>query len=256
MLQKNERALTQERILTFGEMGSGKSNGWANIRKWYEMTDTPGHFYIVSTEWAMAHRTAEGYLDGTPGNNFFSNASIVEAWDYESLVAAHDEVATKAGAEDWIVIDSVTNHWQWVQDAYAMRHFGGVTMQEHRAEGGRGEMNWQKVNSDYRNLVLPIFTRHPAHVYACAQGDTVKSDGIWKDSKEVQQMFGRFGIKPVGQKQLGYQFHTVLLMKHPSKDEWTFTTVDDPSREKKTGEIISEFTMSYLLQVAGWQVVD
>lgn len=256
MLKPSDRALTREGILAYGAMGSGKSNGWATLRKWYELTETPGQFHIISTEWEMASRTAEGYLDGTPGNNFFSNATITEAWDYDSLVEVTADVAKNAVKGDWIVIDSISNYWQWVQDNYAEKHFGVDTMAEARAERPNLEVNWQKVNADYRKMVLPIITRHPAHLYVCAQADTVSTDGKWKDSKEVAEMFGRYGMKPVGQKQLGYQFHTVLLMKQPAKDEWTVTTVDDPSREKLVNAPLNDFVMSYLLPVAGWTLED
>jgi hypothetical protein len=255
-LKPNSRQLTRERILAYGNMGSGKSHGWAALRKWYEVTDTPGHFYIISTEWEMALRTAEAYLDGTPGNNFFSNATIKEAWDFTTLLDVCKEMGTKTVDGDWLVIDSISNFWLWTQDEYAVQHFGFETMAEARAERGNLEVNWQKVNADYRSLVLPLITRNPAHVYACAQGDTVTNDGKWKDSKEITEMFGRYGMKPVGQKQLGYQFHTVLLMKADGKDSWAYTTVDDPSRDKKVSEPVLDFVMSYLMPVAGWEMTE
>jgi hypothetical protein len=254
MLRPGSHQITKERVLAYGPYGSGKSNGWASIRKWYEMTETPGHFHIISTEWEMAHRTAEGYLDGTPGNNFFSNATIHEAWDYETLVVENEKVRGVLGPDDWAVADSIGNYWLWTQDHYCQQNFG-KDFKEFMAEGGKvREINWQVVNAMYRKLVLPLIVRNPAHFYACAQADPVQTEGSWADSKEVREMFGRFGAKPVGQKQLGYQFHTVLLMKPAGPGEWTFTTVDDPSREKVVSAPMMDFVMSYLCPIAGWEM--
>lgn len=252
MLTPPPTSRTKERILAFGSYGSGKSAGWAALRDMYLKTDTPGHFHIISTEWEMAHRTAEGY----PADEFDKNATIHEATDYDSIESICLAIAANAGPSDWLVVDSIGNIWSWAQDAYC-QHRWGKSFKDYMAGGGKvQEINWSQVNASYRNIMNPYIVRFPGHKYACAQADTVQMEGGWKDSKEVQEMFGRLGVKPVGQKELGYAFHSVLLFTHPSRDEYKITTVDDPSREKLNGAVVAPlpigFVGTYLLGVAGW----
>jgi hypothetical protein len=45
-------------------------------------------------------------------------------------------------------------------------------------------------------------------------------------------------------------------MKADGKDSWAYTTVDDPSRDKKVSEPVLDFVMSYLMPVAGWEMTE
>ncbi len=49
-LRPSPTARTREMLLLYGKYGSGKSFSWATMRKWWELTSTPGHFHIISTE--------------------------------------------------------------------------------------------------------------------------------------------------------------------------------------------------------------
>lgn len=252
MLKPPEHARTKERILAFGSYGSGKSHGWASIRDLYATTDTPGHFHIISTEWEMADRTAEGYA------NFNDNATIHEATDFESLLGISEKISEAATGDDWLVIDSVGSGWSWAQDDYCQGRWG-KTFKEYQADLGNSnsDINWQFVNNAYRSWINPHVIRFPGHKYACAQADVVASEGKWKDGPEIQGMYGRFGVKPVGQKELGYAFHSVLLFKHPTRTDWQITTIDDPSRVHVDSHPVATpplgFVDSYLVKIAGWR---
>ena len=252
-LQPSPLALTKEGILTYGSFGSGKTHAWASIRRWYELTDTPGRFFIISTEHEMAHRTAEGYLDGTPGNNFFSNAEIHETVDFASLLDVAQKCREQATDQDWIVVDSIGNAWNWVQDEQTIAQFG-KTASEYRADGGK-RMDWQKTNERYRSFLLPNVLRWPGHKFLCAQADKVSTEGDWADPIEIQRKYRPFNSqKPIGQKELPFQCHSVLFFSHPAKDDYRISTVDDPSREKLDDKPVADFVTSYLCGPAGWSV--
>lgn len=250
-LQQSPLALTKEGILGFGAFGSGKSHAWATIRKWYEMTETPGRFYIISTEWEMAHRVAEGYLDGGPGNNFFSNAEIHEAHDFASLYDIAVKIRQQADEHSWVIVDSIGNAWNWVQDEHTIQLYG-KSASEYRAEGGK-KFDWQRVNERYRSFLLPNILRWPGHRYLCAQADKVSTEGDWADPLEVQRKYRPFGgYKPVGQKELAYQLHSILYFSKAGKDDYRLSSVDDPSRVKLEDAKVEDFVTSYLLGPAGW----
>jgi hypothetical protein len=86
----------------------------------------------------------------------------------------------------------------------------------------------------------------------------VKTEQGFSDNKQIIAMFGRTGVKPIGHKDLGYVFRTVLLMKHPTKDEYTVTTVDDPGRVHLEDAVVAKppfgLVSTYLQDVAGWQM--
>lgn len=254
MLTPPSNTRTKERILAFGTYGSGKSHGWATIRAMYAATSTPGHFHIISTEWEMADRTAEGYED------FDTNATIHEATDYESLLTVSEKILESATPEDWLIVDSIGNGWSWAQDNYCQARWG-KTFREYQASLANpkdSDINWQQVNNAYRAWINPYVIRFPGHKYACAQADTVNTEGKWQDSREIKAMFSRIGMKPVGQKELAYAFHTVMLFSHPAPGDYTMTSVDDPSRDHVQHGVVAPpplgFVKSYLMDVAKWEM--
>jgi hypothetical protein len=99
----------------------------------------------------------------------------------------------------------------------------------------------------------------PAHLYACAPQDAVRvptgKPKEWADSPQTVGQFARFGYKPAGQKDLGFQFHTVLLMANPKHGKYTMTSVDDHTRTLlEDAEVVPDFVLGYLVPVAGWQL--
>src|SRR5258706_6014961 len=99
MFRPADRARTKEGIFCYGPYNSGKSEGWAETGALYRATDTPGHFHIISTEYEMAQRVAEGYDD------FDTNSTIYETHDYASLVDISQQVRDVGTEDDWVAVD-------------------------------------------------------------------------------------------------------------------------------------------------------
>ncbi len=262
MLQPPEHARAREAILTFGVYGSGKSEGWAAIGETYRMTDTPGHFHVLSTEWERALQIAEGCQ-----TDFYANSTIHEVTDYESLMAA-SEAIRKVNAEsdnplgDWIIIDSIGTTLQWTRDVWFQNEMK-MTFREFMGSGKKltevGPAGWIQMDTMYKDWILPHVLRFPGHSYACAQADTVNMEGAWADKGAIKDLFGRIGLKPVGEKNNPYLFGSILLTLNPSKGEYCLTTVKDrKGREYLTREPLAMlplgFAQTYLVGVAGWSL--
>lgn len=268
-LQQAPHKLTKEGILTFGVNSAGKTRSWATIRKWAELTATPAHFHIISTEHEMVLRTVEGYLDGTPGHNFFTNATIAgydhdnRLWtpdapsDYDTLLAATAKIHAAAGPNDWVVIDSIGLVQTWSRDVW----FGAEKGMSYRDFVGSGRKmkevkpaDWDTMAGLYRDWYFPYIWNFPGHRFACARMVEIRTEGDWAEKdRNILKMFGPHGVKPDGEKNLGFDWHSVLLCSR-ARDGWNISTVDDPERTYLNDEKISDFVQDYLMGVAGWQV--
>jgi hypothetical protein len=114
--------------------------------------------------------------------------------------------------------------------------------------------NWTVINKLYSRWIGQVI-RWAGHVYAATPAQQVaesNSSGRGGDSREIRETFGRYGVKPTGQKALGFQFHTVLLLQSPSRDQWTLTSVKDRSRELQQATPMFDFVASYMVPVGGW----
>lgn len=255
MLKPREGARAKERILAYGSMNSGKTFAWTTWAHLYRITETPGHFYVISTEWQAADRALEYYDDDV------SNITIVEALNWEELTERTVKFREVAGEDDVLVFDSIGNAWSFVQDDYCEMRWG-VGGKEYFGNLGKTEdsdINWQIVNARYQGWMNPNVLRFPGHVYATSPAEELRQptkSGKETESKEARQLYGRYAMKPTGQKRLGYMLHSVLLMASPSKGEYTITSVDDHARTLLHNEVVAApplgFVATYLQGVAGW----
>lgn len=262
-------ALIPERILGFGISGAsaGKSEIWANLRYWYEMTNTPGHFYIISTESEMAEAVAQGHLDGSPGNNFFSNATIGTATNYDTLCKVSAEFRALAQTsyedtglkQDWIITDNIGDPQVWARDVWFLANMG-MSYREFINSGHKMKevqpSDWGHMRGLYQEWIVPNIIEFPGHRMATAHAEQIRTEGSWAEKNpEITRTFGPYGFKPKGDINLGSVFRTILLCERYGKTDWRYTTVDDNKRTMLERELVQDFVSSYLLPVAGW-IVD
>lgn len=262
-------ALIPERLLAYGIAGAsaGKSEIWSNLRYWYEVTNTPGHFYIISTEPEMAEAVAQGHLDGTPGNNFFSNATIGTATDYESLCKVSEDFKARATESfietgekrDWIITDNIGDPQTWARDVFFKANMG-MSYREFINSGRKMKevqpSDWGQMKGMYQEWLVSNIIEFPGHRMATAHAKEIRTDGAWGDKNPlILKTFGPYGFKPVGDDNLGSAFRTILLCERYGKIDWRYTTVDDNKRMMLERELVQDFVTTYLFQCAGW-VVD
>jgi hypothetical protein len=257
MLTPNPRARAKERLLLYGYLNSGKTYAWTTLADIYRKTSTPGHFFVVSTEWQAAERAIEPYPDAD------ENITIIEALDWAELASHTQGIAEKATEDDWLVFDSIGNAWAFVQDDYCNSRWG-VGAKEYfgnLSSTNDSDINWQIVNARYQGWMLPNVVRFTGHLFATSPGEALRqpsASGKGGESREIRQMFGRIGVKPDGQKRLAYMLHTVLYAEQATPGDYTLTSVDDHGREQMDREPVAPppmgFVSTYLVGKAGWSL--
>lgn len=251
----------RERILLMGTFGAGKSNAWCTVAAWLRRTKSPGKIYVVDTDHA-ADRLSEGYDD------FFVNVVAENVWDYKEARAAVAKFRkAKPTKEDWLVVDLADKLWKYAQDFYIEEAFGKDAASyflEAKVDGVKGNAlsqeaygaNWQIINQQYNALMNDI-QRWPGHIMFCTPSSVVQepnSSGKGGDDKETRQAYGQFGVKPDGQKALGFQFFTVIWMIPMGREQWRFTSIKDLNRDRPVNQPMTDFVMDYLVPVAGWSL--
>lgn len=267
-----------ERILSYGDAGAGKTTNLLNIAKFAHMTKSPAKFHIIDSDFAM-----DRMLQGYPGIPFgiwndpnfpITPESViciypVFLWrEYEAALAQIQRVATPS---DWVCVDFISNAWSAVQDNYVEEVFHqdvGQYFLKARKEMAKdaksfnpleGWIDWQVINPMYKGWINKLLFRGRYNVYCTAKSDNLSSDKKPTEDNQTRQLFVQYGVKPVGQKELAFQFHTILLHKkviQPGQPPTrTITAVKDRERPECVGVVVQNFATDYLVNVAGWQLV-
>jgi hypothetical protein len=249
----------RERILVMGGWGAGKSQCSVDLATWIRKTNTKSRMFVIDTTYE-ADRNFQPFGE----SNGLLRTSTVESWpEYMGVVKAYRNEATPA---DWLVVDRGDVVWDQAQAGYSEAAFGKDIDQwfvEFRKEGGKGHAfsgefgtHWGTIKRMYGAFMTEVM-RWPGHVLMTAKVEGVQEpnrDGTGGDSKEVRAMFSKFGVRPGGEKNLGFLFHTVLWLNEPKQGTWVFTTVRDRGREQVSGATMVGFVPSYLVKIAGWKV--
>ena len=246
----------QERILAMGGTGAGKTSGWLSIAYWAHKTKSPAHFYVIDSD-AAAARMLVG-----PKYAELGNVTVYNAFEWPEIVAATNEIMPKVTADDWVVVDFMGPCWDAVQAWYVSEIYGASDMGEYFMDIRRAKAKGQTAQElegwkDY-GVINPVYKRwfnqlvhsSPAHLYTTATVAGLQE----RDDKGVKAIFQAFGIRPVGQKHLAFNMHTVLLFAMTKSDEWRVTSVKDRERELLVNQPITDFTRDYLVKVAGWKM--
>ena len=276
MLTLTPKIPVPERILCFGAAGSGKSNNVLQI-----MRKLPNKkFYIVDNDLAYYRMMAEEYPDVLERGNY--QLYEVDSGDWVAQLEAAEAASRACGEGDWYVFDMVTETWEACQAWYSEQIYSKDIADffldkrlelEHRREEGRAALaagakdakipgnivvfdqltDWGYINKQYKKLYRTFLdvNHKKAHLYVTAEATKVNQGA---DDQDTITEFGPYLFKPKGQKRMRHLFHTVILMKHPSKDKWTGTSIGkDRGRPTFVDKPITDFATDYLVGVAGWK---
>lgn len=224
----------RERILLFGVQGVGKSEAVLSIAK----RCSPSPIHVIDTEMAYSALL-------TDETNVVYHPVLLDDWvELMQGVAAARKVATK---DSWLVIDSMSSSWDAIQ-AHALDN--DWTDKE------RGGVDWLRINREHIKLYRAILS-WPGHVLMTARSKELalpKPSGKGGESKQVMTVFGMYGVKPAGQKDIGHiPPHTVILLTKSRVGEFQMTTVKDRKRKEVENQPVRDFARDYLMKLGGWK---
>ena len=239
----------RERILVIGGYGAGKSTCATDIAKVARDRGTDLRLHVLDTTYE-AERNFLGYED-------MVDVKTVESWP--EYVKAVKQFKAKGRRQDWLVVDRADPAWDEVQAEYSRRAHGKEIDEwflQYRGEHGKGHAfsgefgaQWGIIRRMYQEWITPILT-YPGNVLVTAKAKPVMDS----DSEAVRKDFAKFGVRPAGEGNLGFQFHTTLHLAEKKQGEWVYTTIRDRGREQQKAREMVGFVVSYLMGVAGWKL--
>lgn len=277
-----------ERILTVGSGGAGKTRAMIDIAK--RCLADGQRMFVIDTEnalpvlleaegmWMGEEWQADGEKLERVSEMEEDGGQIVRYWPdgWMTERAALDDALGRAGAGDWVCVDSMTHLWADVQAWYMGKVTGGKdmsdwlvdTIQQGRESGrrddGAGEMlrEWRPINSQWAEHVRRPFAKagKPGgpHLYLTAHAKAINPE---HDSADLKLMWGRAKMKADCQKGLGHDVRTVLaleLARVGNKAVRKVTTVKDWGKDEEDMLLHADFSslpVTYLKGVAGWAMV-
>lgn len=254
----------RERILSYGWYGGGKSSCWTSIAEWIARTGSSDKLYVIDSDNAWdAMRPVDGHLD--------SVVVHYPAFDWDDYRPAVHEIKERATRDDWYVVDRGDTLWDGAQEDYVNKVFGvdidefylkaKIANDQAMVSGDYGT-NWTHIKKIYRTVANSVI-RFQGHVLVTAAAERVKKPdegqkrNLFHDSVEVVDKYGKYGLKPAGEKNLAGLFHTEILMSE-SPSGYRMSVVKDRQRKKDgfQGVVVSEqggFVTAYLMPAAGWK---
>lgn len=283
----------RERVLVMGITGSGKSYQWLKMAE--ALLPTGAVFRVIDTDNDISYMLETQFPHLLPRNGGNVYVHLAVNWpDYKLGVAwvqrkpISPEVLSNMNPDivkdykvpikdhDWLILDRADDAWDTVQRYFTANIFGedmgdyflrmrkaiedrggkdrfGKVARSVAPEAFDGWKDWPVMNKLYFDWIQPIVYEIPCHVYA-----TTAPKKIEKDEKDAELLvlFGDLGLRPAGQKKLGGQMHTILLML-PGEDRWYVTTVKDRAGRtyfKKTH--LTSLHLQYLVVKAHWAMPE
>jgi len=255
---------SRERIVSYGAQAAGKTRSWLDVARMHQLRGSDARFWVFDSDDAVG--------DMIYGERFrdLNNIEVLTCVRWEDFRDGLDKMKANVRPYlDWIVCDLADKAWSSCTENYVMDAYG-CTMQQllvrqrheteaagakpkspndpHRSRfGGLEGEEWVEINSMYLPWAQDIFLNVKTHVYfACPLGNVDE-----RADAQTKEMYGRFGMKPVGNKHLGYQARTVLLFQRFGEQR-VMTTVKDRERVELQGAPIGDFSISYLKTVGNW----
>jgi len=239
-----------------GPFGSGKTTAWLNIAKWAEATGSPSKFYVIDTDNAL-----DAMLDSDSQYAHLDyrrdgNVEWTACYEWLEYKEALKNIMGKIGPDDWLVVDFIGPAWDAVQSYYISEIYKEdsadyfMDLRKNLAGGNPldGWKDWQYINKLYKKFITDVLYKTAGHKFLTAMATVIQDT----DDKGLKATFGAYGVKPKGQKELGYQTHTVLLTSIDRTGRAGLTTIKDRERSRVSDIEVDEFTLDYLVKVGGW----
>lgn len=270
-LSPNGRPI-RERIMLFGPPKVGKTHQFLTIARHHKELGSDAKFYAISTD------TSFEVLMMNPEFQELDNVIWEDAVHFQDYVELARKFTAQMEPHDWLTVDLMSDAWSAVQDEYARvqtKHAGGNIedvgdLWATGSDGGEkypiAGWEWGMPNARYRILANNILLRCPGHlllVYGQKEMLGESGSGKTAEKKNVKEMFGHLGVKPNGQKDDPFRYHTVIAVDSAGPNQQQMATAGERwGYRKRLGKAMSngqvrlapieDFFDDYLVEIAGW----
>lgn len=243
-----------ERIMPFGGAGSRKTTSVLEIAR-----VTSGNFWVLDNDESYAYNRA---LE-TDFTDVADRVHVIEVEpDWLAMTEGLAEVTAKADRanHDWVVVDSISPAWSFVQD-YITETIVGSDVAEHLAGLRRtatdlsdfhakvmDQVPWQIIKKEYSAKVTRPLRRWMGNLILTAEAKEIGK----KDDDQVKSWFKTVGVKPAGEGRLPYIPSSLIYLEKNAAGKFKMTTVKDRNRESVERMEFDDFGVDYLMNVAGW----
>lgn len=249
----------RERILLYGGTSTSKTYSWLNIAKWHQRTNSPARFYCLDTDNAVIDQLESEFSDLT-------NVTVNTGYEYGDYILWLENTLRKVKPEDWLVVDMLGEYWDACQ-RYFVEQVHGKSQESYflamrkemedlkdkpkgfqQSNPLEGRYDWPYINKLNKGFMDNLLLRNRCHIFATSKADALNPSN---EEKENLDVYARFGLKPHGQKFIGHYFKTIILTGRPQSD-FVLNTVKDRGREELKGTKVTDFSLTYLKNIAGW----
>ncbi|GAI05131.1 unnamed protein product, partial [marine sediment metagenome] len=186
--------MLRERILAYGQPGSGKSYAHLKIAEAY-----PGSkFHVIDTDDSIPRM-----LDGEFSH--LNNVEVYPAQDWLGCCKALDDIKKhNLTGKDWLAIDMLCSAWDFVQSFFVEEIFDKdiasyfLQVRKELKEGAsslsvlQGWTDWRVINKIYQTWINEITYRLPCHIFYACKATTVRRE----DEPNIRNIYSDFGARP------------------------------------------------------------
>lgn len=262
----------KERILIYGPPKIGKTHQFFVIAKWHQEFGSNARFYGISTDLSY------DVLSMNPEFRDLTNIDWRNVETLQEYIDAAREFHQYLRPQDWLSVDLLNSAWSAAQDEYAQAKFkeSGSSLVDMGDlwldEGTSGKYpikgwDWGYPNARYRRFANNLIISGPGHRLVVAGQKELMKESKSGDSDEdpqIKDMFKHIGLKPEGQKDMPFQYHTVLhLDSGQERKTQVMSTAGERygyrrwwglalSNGRVRDEPMKDFFHDYLVDTAGW----
>jgi hypothetical protein len=246
----------KERLLFVGGGGAGKTEAVLQIAR-----HTTGTFHVFDNDYSYAYGRALATEFADVGDRMVVHEA--EATWEDTLRVLGEAIEAADADTDWLVIDSISPTWDYVQTFAQQQMYGDdkaahmLKLRSEHTDDMRAyhkavldDMNWPAVKAEYSKLYRMI-QRWRGHLVLTAEAKALGT----REDDEVRMIFGHLGVKPAGEGRLHHASSSTFLFTHPKRGEWRVSTAKDRNRAEFDNEPVENFAVDYLRDVAGWEMV-
>lgn len=264
----------KERIGVFGLPKIGKTHLYFTIAKWHHDLGSDAKFYGINTDesWQVLYMNEE----------FCNLPNII--WDdeistFQQMLDATKRYHSVMRPQDWLCLDLLDDGWNYVQDEYAhmsakeegkdFDNLGDLWVEGSTKEYPIKGWDWGTPNARYRILANNYILRGPGHrMVISGQTNVTEPSANMKEDETIRktrEAFAHLGVKPTGQKQDPFRWHTILHVTSRGPKQQSLTTAGERwgnrrwwGRTMSNGmakpEKMDDFFLDYLVGTAGWSM--